>query len=109
LIIEIAVVSNPLGIGRPDLAETGAEAAVGALVDEDGFAGGYIDEPEAKVLVGKADVFGVGRPRRGVEKAGVGSEIDDDRRLESGLVAQVKLVFARGVGEVGDGLTVRAP
>ena len=61
------------------------------------------------MLVGIGNVLGVGRPGGAVEEARLGAQVDDRRRLESGLVVQIKLVLAGGVREVGDGLAIRAP
>ena len=61
------------------------------------------------MLVGVGDVLGVRRPGGSVEVAGIGAEVDDGWRLESGLVVKVELVFAGGIGEVGDGFAVGAP
>jgi hypothetical protein len=109
LVIEIAVVRNPLGIWGPDDTEVGSKAAVGSLVNQDRLSRGHIYNPDAKVLVAVCNVLGVGRPRGVVEEAGLGAEVDDCWRLEPGLVAQVELVFARGVGEIGDGFPIRTP
>jgi hypothetical protein len=94
LVVEVAVIGDPLRIGRPDGAEVGAEAAVDAVIDQHRLAGGHIDVPEAQVLVGVGDVFGIGRPGGVVEEAGIGAEIDDGGRLEAGLVVEVELIFA---------------
>ena len=109
LVVEVAVVGDPLRVGRPDGAEVRAEAAVDALVDQHRLARGHIHIPQAQVLVGVGDVLGVGRPGGVVEVAGLGAEVDDRGRLEAGLVVQVELVLAGGVGEVGDGFAVGAP
>ena len=115
LVVEVAVIGDPLGVRRPDGAEVGAEAAVDALIHEHrlaargGLPAGTSTIPQAQVLVGVCDVLGVGRPGGVVEEAGLGAEVDDRGRLEAGLVVQVELVLAGGVGEVGDGLAVRAP
>jgi hypothetical protein len=120
LVVEVALVSDPLGVGRPGRVEVGAETAVGAFVDEDGlgwrggrlagFGGSrHIDVPHAEVLVGVGDVLGIGRPGGAVEVAGVGTEVDDHGRLVAGLVMEVELVLAGGIGEVGDGFAVGAP
>jgi len=61
------------------------------------------------VLVGEEDVFGVRGPAGMVVVGGVGAEVDDGGRLEAGLVAEVELVLAGGVGEVGEGLAVGRP
>ena len=61
------------------------------------------------MLVGKGDMFGVGRPGGVVVVAGVGAEVDDGGGLEAGLVAEEELVLAGLIGEVGDGFAVGAP
>ena len=109
LIVEVALIGEPLRVRRPDCAEVGAPIAVDLLVHQHGLTRRHIHDPQAQVLVGICDALGVGRPGGAIEIAWLGTEVDDRGRLEAGLIVQVELVLAGGVGEVGDGLAVRAP
>ena len=40
LVVEVALIGDPFGVRRPDMAEVGAEAAVDALVHQHRLAGG---------------------------------------------------------------------
>src|SRR6204780_2816095 len=61
------------------------------------------------MLVRVSNALGIGRPAWAIEEGRVGAEIDHLRWLEPVLVANVELVLARSVAEVGEGLAVRRP
>ena len=103
------MIRNPLRIRRPHGAEIRAKAAIYARIHQHRLPCWHIHVPQAQVLVGVCDVLRVRRPRGAVKVAGIGAKVDYCRRLEARLVVQIKLVFARRVAEVSDGLAVRTP
>src|SRR5262249_38489982 len=68
-----------------------------------------VEIPEVETLVGVSDLLAVRRPERGVEKGGGRTEVKVAHLAHTVLLANLHLVFAGLVGEVGDPLSVRRP
>ena len=109
LVFQVARVGNPLRVGRPGKLGRRAEATPQASVDFDRLATGCVHVPETQMLVGEGNVFRVRRPARAIKERGVGAQIDHLGRLQTVLVADVELVLAGSIAEVGEGFPVRRP
>ena len=86
-------------------AEAGRETGVGCP----GLAPGGVKVPAPKGVVRESDVCGVRRSARAVKEGGGGPQFDEPGWVQAILVADVGLVLARGVTQVGDGLAIRRP
>src|SRR5439155_22316593 len=65
--------------------------------------------PEVQALIGVCDFLGVGRPPRRIIEGGRLAEIDFADVAEAALIADMQVVFARLVGEIGDRFSVGRP
>ena len=102
-------VGDPLAVGGPGGAARESEAFVDLPYRPGRDAVVDVEIPEMEFLVGVEDALGIGRPVRSVEVGRLGAEVDDLRRRNAVLIADVELVFAGGVAEVGDGFAVGGP
>ena len=99
-------VGEPLAVRRP-LDRDSATAQV--TVELHRLADGEIEEPEFSAFVAVGNLLAVGGPAEVVEKRGRRPKIDFAYGAETGLIAEVKRVFTRFVGEISDGLAVGRP
>src|SRR4029434_6906074 len=65
--------------------------------------------PKIQTFIGVCDFLGVGRPRRRIIEGRRLAEIDLADLAEAALIADMQVVFARLVGEIGDKFSVGRP
>ena len=107
--LQLFRVSQPAAVRRPGRIERVKRIVICARIHAEGLARTDIQIPDVVPLVRVGDLLRVGRPHRGVVEGRRIAEGEFLRLGQGALIAQVQLIFARFIGEVGDPFAVGRP